>query len=58
MSGYSTSSQGQMAKYGAGIAPSHSHVTMLCLSRAAHGFIFQSWSKRTTTNEAKNNTYA
>ena len=28
------------------------------VSRAAHGLIFQSWSKKTTTNEAKNNTYA
>jgi hypothetical protein len=28
------------------------------LSRAGHSFIFQSWSKRTTSNEAKNNTYA
>jgi hypothetical protein len=33
-------------------------VTMLCLSRAAHDFIFRSWSKRITTNEAKNITYA
>ena len=31
---------------------------MLCLSRAAHDFIFRSWSKRTTPNEAKTNTYA
>src|SRR6516225_2566840 len=31
---------------------------MLCLSRAAHDSIFRSWSKRTTPNEAKTNTYA
>src|SRR6516165_3734334 len=31
---------------------------MLCLSRAAHDSIFRSWSKRTTSNEAKTSTYA